>query len=81
MTAPSPKGPELVFHDPLSKLISEQQAGSPGVPMMSLGDSRGPDRTEQNRLRRRMPATRADAIEAVSRDLELLARRRGNRAG
>ena len=81
MTAPSPKGPELVFHDPLSNFVSEQQAGSPGVPMMSLRGSRGPDRTEPNRSRTRMPATRADAIEAVSRDLELLARRRGNRAG
>jgi hypothetical protein len=32
VTGPSPMGPELVFHDPLSDSLAEQHAGSPDVP-------------------------------------------------
>ncbi|MBT2519841.1 hypothetical protein J7E80_02350 [Arthrobacter sp. ISL-28] len=75
--APSPRVAELIFHDPLADSAPEQQAAGSRVPVMSVPGSREPRRVERNRLGEKKPATRADAIEAVSRELELLALRRG----
>lgn len=75
--APSPRVAELIFYDPLADSVPEQQADRSRVPVMSVPGSPEPKRVERNRLEKKRPATRADAIEAVSRELELLALRRG----
>jgi len=41
VTGPTPMGPELVFHDPLSDSLAEQHAGSPDVPGLPFRGSRG----------------------------------------
>lgn len=65
--AASPRGPELVFHDPFANDLPEKQAD------ISFRSSRKPQRVERKRTGSRQPATRADAIEAVLRELKLLA--------
>jgi hypothetical protein len=65
----------MVFHDPLSPEVPEWHAKS------SFHGSRKPQRVELKRGSRREPATRAAAIEAVSRELKLLALSRGISAG
>lgn len=79
--APTPRGPELVFHDPFANSVAGQRADAPDGPLMPVRSSPGPDPAEPKRLKRRWPATRAEAIEAVSRDLDLLLQRSGNSAG
>jgi hypothetical protein len=74
--APSPKGPELVFHDPLPTSEPEQQAGRSRVPVLSFHCDPVPKHRKNKR-----PATRADRLEAVSRELKVLARGRGSSAG
>jgi hypothetical protein len=80
-SVPSPRGPEMVFHDPLADLVSEQRTESRGASFSPFRASPKANRFEAKRQRRRLPASRADAIDAVSRELELLARRRGNPLG
>jgi hypothetical protein len=69
--APLPRGPEMVFHDPFSHDLPEKHAD------ISVRGSRKPQRVERQRTGSRQPATRADAIEAVLRELKLLAVRNG----
>lgn len=76
--APSPQGPELVFHDPLHASGPEQQPVRSRVPAITL---HGSPELNPKRLTNKRPATRADRLEAVSRDLRLLARGRGSSAG
>lgn len=84
--APSPRVAEMIFHDPLADSVPEQQADRSRVPVRSVSGSLNvpgsrnaagspePKRVDRNGLEKKR---RADAIEAVSRDLELLALRRG----
>ena len=79
--APSPRVAEMIFHDPLADSVPEQQADRSRVPARSVSGllnapgSPEPKRVDTNGLEKKR---RADAIEAVSRDLELLALRRGS---
>lgn len=72
--APSPRGPEMVFHDPLSHYL-------PSRMQTSLHASPKPNRIALKRAGTRKPATRAAAIEAVSQELKLLARSKESPAG
>ena len=80
----SPRGSELVFHDPLSHTGGRLSNTGGGLhtgirdAAVPLRGSSGPDRLAADRSKRRRPGTRADAIEAVRQDLRLLALRRGN---
>lgn len=67
---------ELIFHDPLADSAPEQQADRSRIAVVSVQGSPQSNRVERKRLNKKRPATRADAIEAVSRELELLARQR-----
>jgi hypothetical protein len=73
---PSPTGAELVFHDPLSDSAPAHSPGHFSTHSVSVHDFRAP-----KRLKRERAATRADAIEAVSRELELLRKGRGKPPG
>ena len=68
---------ELIFYDPLANSVPEQHADGSRVAVISVHASPQSERVERKRLNKKRPATRADAIEAVSRELELLALRRG----
>ena len=75
--APSPTAAAVVFHDPLSGSLPEGQAVRSYRPFESSHRSStsnrfGPKRPEKSRL-----AERADAIQAVAREVQLLAQRRG----
>lgn len=72
---PSPRGPEMVFHDPFSLSLPEKHAG------LRLYGSRKSHRVERKRPESRQPDTRAAAIEAVSREVQILARSKGISAG
>ena len=74
---PSPTTAAVVFHDPLSGSLPEGQAVRSYRPLESSHRSAtsndfGPKRLENSRL-----AARADEIQAVARELQLLAQRRG----
>jgi len=73
--APSPLGTEMVFHDPFSHDLPEKHAD------MRFDSSRKPHRMERKRPESKQPPTRAAAIEAVSRELKILARSKGIPAG
>jgi hypothetical protein len=68
---PPPRGPEMVFHDPFSHDLPPKQADIP------VHSSPKPQRVEGKRTNSNQPATRAAAIEAVVRDLKLLALSKG----
>ena len=74
VAAPSPKGAEMVFHDPLPTPKPESQRSR--VPVVFFYDS-----PEPKPLKNERPATRADRLEAVSRELKVLAHRRGKSTG
>jgi hypothetical protein len=75
---PRPQGAELIFHDPLPTPEPEQGPARSGFPVTSLY---GSPESQPKRLKKEGPATRADRLEAVSRELKLLARGRGRSAG
>jgi hypothetical protein len=74
VAAPSPKGAEMVFHDPLPAPMSKGQASR--APVVLFDDS-----PEPKPLKNERPATRADRLETVSRELKVLAHRRGKSTG
>ena len=76
-TAPLPQGAELIFHDPLSISDPEQEPARSGFPVSPLY---GSPESQPKRLKKNGPATRADRLEAVSREVTLLARDRGRSA-
>jgi hypothetical protein len=74
---PSRTAVAVVFHDPLSGSLREGQAVRSHRPLESshrpsTSNDFGPKRLENSRL-----AARADEIQAVARELQLLAQRRG----
>lgn len=77
--APSPIAAAVVFHDPLSDSLPEGRAVRSYRPLESSRRSPTSNRFGPRRLEKSRLATRADAIEAVARELELLAHRRGKR--
>lgn len=75
--APRPQGAELIFYDPLPTPEPEQEPARSGFPVTSLY---GSPESQPKRLKKNGPATRADRLEAVSRELNILARGRGRSA-
>lgn len=73
--SPAPRGAEMVFHDPFAHDLSEK------YPDIRFYGSRTLREVEQKRAVSKQPATRAAAIEAVSRELQALARSKGISAG
>lgn len=76
---PTPKGPELLFHNPFSDstgYLTDSATTQP--PVHSRVDART-RRDPRNRKRhaRTRPASRLDEIDVVVRELKLLARSRG----
>ncbi|MDQ0865060.1 hypothetical protein QF036_002641 [Arthrobacter globiformis] len=74
--APSPTA-AVVFHDPLSGSLPEGQALRSHAPLESSHRSSTSNRFGPKHLKKSRLAARAAAIEAVSRELQLLAQRRG----
>lgn len=68
---PSPRGPGVVFYDPFSLDLPAKQAA------ILFRGPRKAHRVKRKRTGIRQPDTRAAAIEAVSRELKLLALRKG----
>lgn len=79
VAAPSPKGAEMVFHHPLPASMSKSQASR--APVVLFDDSPEPKPSEPKPLKNERPATRADRLETVSRELKVLAHRRGKSTG
>ncbi|MFC9351903.1 hypothetical protein [Arthrobacter sp. NPDC057013] len=67
----------MVFHDPLSDSLSDGPAVHSYRPLESSRHSSASQRLGPNGLKKRRLAMRANAIEAVARELQLLAQRRG----
>jgi hypothetical protein len=67
----------MVFHDPLSDALSDAAVVRSCHPPESSRHSSISRRLGAKGLKKRRLATRADAIEAVARELQLLAQRRG----
>jgi hypothetical protein len=79
---PSPAGASptvvaVVFHDPLAGSLPEGQALRPHGLLVSSHRSSTSKRFGPKRLKKNRLAARADAIEAVARELQLLAQHRG----
>jgi hypothetical protein len=70
--APTPRGIELLFHDPFSDSLTAQQPAPGRMRTGALNSAldRKPEPTTR-------PASRSDQIDAVVRELKLLARRNG----
>lgn len=75
--APSPTATAIVFHDPLSGSQPEVPAVGSYRPLEPCPRPSTSNRSGVRRLKKRRLASRADAIEAVARELRLLAQRRG----
>ena len=67
----------MVFHDPLSGAQPEEPTEHSHRDLEASGRPFTSNRFGVRRLKKRRLATRADAIEAVARELQLLAQRRG----
>lgn len=78
--AVSPNGPELIFHDPLRD-SAPASPPEPEQPVLSRVPAVSHHREPGLKSPKRRPATRADRLEAVARELILLARDRGKAAG
>ena len=74
-TALRPQGSELIFHNPLSSPDPEQEPARSGFP---VSPPYGSPESHSKRLKKNGPATWADRLEAVSRELNLLAQGRGD---